>query len=138
MSHFTKIQTQINDIGILKKTLEKFGYSYQEDANHVGGLKVKGYNGKVHSADIAVATDNPNYAIGFEKQADETYAIVADWYGIQSIQGKAVTMDSFRQATIQHYGFEKAKASLPPHLRIVEEQGGLQQEVLTLKIKRIY
>jgi hypothetical protein len=138
MSHFSKVKTQINDIQILKTVLEKFDYVFEEDPNHSGSIKIIGYAGQVHSADLVVKTDNPDYTIGFEKQKDGNYSVVADWYGIKSIQNKKINETTFKQNIIKHYGFEKVKASLPPHLKIIESKGEKNQEVLTLKLKRIY
>jgi len=132
MSHFSKIKTEIDDINILKKVLDKF--SYQHDENNT----IKDYRGVIQNVDIRVLTDNSNYQIGFQKQQDGLFSIVADWYGIKSINQKNLNEEQFKKNIMKHYGFEKAKANIPGHFEIIEEEGQTDQEVLRIRLRRIY
>ena len=47
MSHFSKIQTSINDINLLKKTLVDLGFEFNEEIK-----SIKDNNGRIHSVNF--------------------------------------------------------------------------------------
>lgn len=99
MSHFTQVQTKIKDIECLKKALEDLSYSYKE-----GEVKVKGWRGKTENADLVVNTGSP-YGIGFIKNEDGLYEMVADWWGVQSRTG--ISQRRFMDRIHQRYAYHK-------------------------------
>nr|AIA21449.1 hypothetical protein [Neopyropia fucicola] len=71
MSHFTKIQTTIQDLNLLKHALTDLGLIWQMNSNHI---KV-GENNQ-HKVDILIKQDNLSH-IGFIWN-DNRYHLVAD------------------------------------------------------------
>src|SRR5437588_12536827 len=82
MSHFTKVATKINDLIALRKALDQLGWKYRTAE---GGVEVRGYRGQTASAEIAI--DMGKYDVGVVKQSDGTYALEADWWGVETTRG---------------------------------------------------
>lgn len=82
MSHFTKVATKINDLVALKKALDQLGWKYRADA---AGVEVRGWRGQTTRAEIAI--DMGKYDVGVVKQDDGTYALEADWWGVETTRG---------------------------------------------------
>jgi hypothetical protein len=89
MSHFSRIRTELADIGLLKKSLEDLGYKIEEHA------KVRGFGGQLTKAEIVVRMPN-GYDLGFRKSGD-TLELVADLWGL------AVDKDEFLETVKQRY-----------------------------------
>jgi len=72
MSHYTVVKnTQINDLPILMKSLQKLGY--EAKSNHF----IEGHQRK-RRVDMAVKVHG-DYCVGFKINKRNTYDIVADW-----------------------------------------------------------
>lgn len=82
MSHFTKVATKINDLVALKKALDQLGWKYQAAA---GGVEVRGWRGQTTQAELAI--DMGKYDVGVVRQEDGTYALEADWWGVETTRG---------------------------------------------------
>jgi isochorismate hydrolase len=82
VSHFTKVATKINDLVALRKALDQLGWKYQHAE---AGVDVRGWRGQTSKAEIAI--DMGKYDVGVVKQADGTYALEADWWGVETTRG---------------------------------------------------
>ena len=72
MSHFTKINSRIKNLEILKQTLDEMNIPWESDANIIG------WRGKRRKANIAI-NFNGEFKLGLtEKNGD--YDVVCDWY----------------------------------------------------------
>jgi hypothetical protein len=112
MSHFTTIQTQIVVKDYLLKALSDLEYKWEE-----GNLEVRGYQGNLTRAEIRLETGNPGYDIGFRKQ-DQNYEVVADWWGIESIN-----QEEFVQQVNRLYAYHAVKDQLEQQdFTFVEEE----------------
>jgi hypothetical protein len=79
---------------VLIQCLVDLGYGVESDAT------IQGHEGK-HSVDIAVKT-NAGYGIGFVKNADGSYDMIADWWGVKGTGQKKIALELKMQAeTIQ-------------------------------------
>lgn len=75
MSHFTRVRTEIDDPEFLRKGLEELGYAVRE------GGSVRGFQ-EEQQVDLVVEMES-GYDIGLVRdEADDTFAIVADWWGV--------------------------------------------------------
>jgi len=101
MSHFTTIKTKLAERQYLLAALTDLGYAYRE-----GQVQIRGYGGNRTTAEIAVATSNPGYDIGFTPGQDG-YQLVADWWGIRDIK-----QDELVAALTRRYAYHAARASL--------------------------
>lgn len=94
MSHFSRIRTQFRHREALIQCLEELGHTIETDTT------IKGYHGQ-HTVDIA-AKQSDGYGIGFVKNGDGTYDMVADWWGVSGTGQKKIADDLKQQAeTIQ-------------------------------------
>ncbi|MDD1674892.1 MAG: DUF1257 domain-containing protein [Methanomicrobiales archaeon] len=75
MSHFSRIQTQFRDREILIQCLQEMGYQVIPE-----GL-IKGYHGQ-EKVDFSIQAEK-GYGIGFRQNAEGTYDIIADWWGVR-------------------------------------------------------
>ena len=109
MSHFTKVQTQINDLVALKKALDQLGWKYKYAEQ---GVEVRGWRGHTTKAEIAI--DMGKYDVGVVKQADGTYSLEADWWGVETTRG--LKEEEVAQELNAKYAYQRVVAA-------VEEQG---------------
>lgn len=109
MSHFTKVATKINDLVALKKALDQLGWKYRHAAQ---GVEVRGWRGQTTEAEIAI--DMGKYDVGVVKQPDGTYALEADWWGVETTRG--LKEDEVVKELNAKYAYQRVVAA-------VEEQG---------------
>lgn len=94
MSHFSRIKTQFRHREALIQCLEELGNTVEIDTT------IKGYHGQ-HTVDIA-AKQSDGYGVGFVKNGDGTYDMIADWWGVSGTSQKKIANDLKQQAeTIQ-------------------------------------
>jgi hypothetical protein len=123
VSHFTRVKTQITDREMLVKALADLKYKVAENAT------VRGYQGNKLTADVVVQPGGA-YDIGFEKSADGSYQVVADWWGVE--QDTRVTTKAFMEPLTQRYAYHKVVAEVAKQgFQIVQETTGVDQ---TLKV----
>jgi len=78
----------------LIQCMQELGYSVEIDTT------IRGYHGQ-HNVDIAVKKSG-GYGLGFVKNPEGTYDLVADWYGISGKGEKKIAEELKKQAeTIQ-------------------------------------
>lgn len=82
MSHFSRIRTQFRNREALVRCLHELGWTVETDA------MVQGYRGQ-QQVDIAVKTSS-GYGIGFIRNSDGMYDMVADWWGINGAGQKSI------------------------------------------------
>ena len=90
MSHFSRLKTKFRHREVLIQCLEDLGHTVETDTT------IRGHEGK-HSVDIAVKTHG-EYGIGFVQNADGTYDMVADWWGVKGVRQKKMTVALKEQA----------------------------------------
>ena len=105
MSHFTMIKTRLIKKDLLIKALQELGYNVND-----GKVRIRGYNRQETEVDIMISTRNKGYDIGFKKE-DDSYNLVADWYGIKDIEP-----ETFLKQVQQKYAYLAVRERM-------EEQG---------------
>ena len=75
MSHFTTIKVQIKNGEVLADTLLELGHHVEQNTY------VRGYEGDETSAEYVIRRDD-GYDIGFRKDRDDNYEVVADFWGV--------------------------------------------------------
>lgn len=85
----------------LLKALEDLGHSPQD-----GLVEIRGYMGNRTAVEIKIATENPEYDIGFRKVGG-AYQCVADWYGLREFN-----QQKFIEKLTQRYAYHAARAKL--------------------------
>lgn len=100
MSHFTAVETQMNDLLCLIQAIEDLGYEYVHDEQ---GVNVRGYNQQMEKALVSVKVSG-KYDVGI-KQGVKGFEMVADWWGVEATRG--VTEQEFVNQIQQRYAFHK-------------------------------
>jgi Protein of unknown function (DUF1257) len=109
VSHFTKVQTKINDLVSLKRALDELGWKYTHNEQ---GVTVRGYRGQTTKAELVI--DMGKYDIGVVKTEDGTYEMVADWWGVETTKG--IKEEEIVKEVNAKYAYARVVAA-------VEEQG---------------
>ncbi|MCL5037438.1 MAG: DUF1257 domain-containing protein [Chloroflexi bacterium] len=86
MSHFTKIKTRIRDSELLVRCLEQMGFEVQK-----GRSKVRGFSG-AQDVELKIKIQG-NREIGFVKNNQDYYDMVADWYGVTGTSSRMFSKD---------------------------------------------
>jgi hypothetical protein len=107
MSHFTKVQTQINDLVALKKALDQLGWKYRVAENNQQ-VVVRGYKGQTTQAELCI--DMGKYDIGVVKNEDGNYELVSDWWGIETTKG--LTEQEIVKEINQKYAYQRVVAAV--------------------------
>ncbi len=113
MSHFSTLRTKISDAEVLKTSLSDLGITVKTDAD------VRGYNGQRIRADI-VAELEGEYDLGWSKNSDGTYDLIADLWGVAKKHNQTELINSINQkyavnktlSEAQQRGLENANVQL--------------------------
>jgi len=90
MSHFSTLRTKISDAEILTSSLRDLGINVKTDAD------VRGYNGQCLRADI-VATLEGEYDLGWSRNADGSFDLIADLWGVAKKHNQTELINSINQ-----------------------------------------
>jgi hypothetical protein len=90
MSHFSTLRTKITDAEILKASLSDLGINVRTEA------EVRGYNGQRIRADI-VATLEGEYDLGWSLNADGSFDLIADLWGVAKKHNQTELINSINQ-----------------------------------------
>ena len=90
MSHFSTLRTKISNSEILKNSLRDLGISVQTNAD------VRGYNGQRIRADI-VAVLEGEYDLGWSRNADGSFDLIADLWGVAKKHNQTELINSINQ-----------------------------------------
>ena len=112
MSHFTQVETKINDLVALKAALAELNMEFEE-ATADALVKVRGWKGSTLTAEAKIKASK-TYDIGLQLTEEGSYKLVADWWGIEEETNEAATV--LQQKVIQCYAKHKVKIE-------VEKQG---------------
>jgi hypothetical protein len=90
MSHFSTLRTKITDTEILKASLRDLGLEVQTNTN------VRGYNGQQVRADL-VAVLEGDYDLGWSRNADGSFDLIADLWGVAKKHNQTELINSINQ-----------------------------------------
>jgi len=112
MSHFTTIQTQIQDVVVLRDACRELGVELIENTD------ARGYGTKKHKGDYVIRLKGP-YDIALNKQQDGSFGLTCDWWS--GHVAKEVG-DSYGRL-LQLYGVYKAQTEARRKGYTVRRQG---------------
>jgi len=131
MSHFTKCEMKMTNLAALKKALEDLQLSFQtEDAGQ--GVVVRGYRGDTLRA--AMSIDMGKYDIGVIANADGTYDLTADWWGVETTKG--VSEAEFKDLLSQKYQYHNVKMACEEKGYAVEEEVNEEDGSIRLVVRK--
>lgn len=113
MSHFSTLRTKISDVAILKSSLSDLGIQTQTNAD------VRGYNGQRLRADLVAVLDG-EYDLGWSRNADGSYDLIADLWGVAKKHNQTELINSINQkyavnktlAEVKRPGLQNANVKL--------------------------
>ncbi len=108
MSHFTQVETKINDLAALKSALAELGMEFEE-ASQNQLVKVRGWKGSTLTAEAKIKASR-SYDIGLQLTEEGTYKLVADWWGIEEETNEEA--EKLQQRILQTYAKHKVKAEV--------------------------
>jgi hypothetical protein len=108
MSHFTQVETKINDLVSLKTALAELNLEFEE-ATESGLVKVRGWKGSTLTAEAKIKASK-SYDIGLQLTEDGTYKLIADWWGIEEETNQ--TQEQIMQKVTVCYAKHKVKAEV--------------------------
>ena len=108
MSHFTQVETKINDLVCLKAALAELGMEFEE-ATENSLVKVRGWKGSTLNAEAKIK-GSKTYDIGLQLTENGTYKLVADWWGIEEETNQ--TQEQITQKIVRRYAYHKVKSEV--------------------------
>ncbi|MBD2161987.1 MAG: DUF1257 domain-containing protein [Limnothrix sp.] len=113
MSHFSTLRTKITDVEILRQSLCDLGIQTKTSAD------VRGYNGQRVRADL-VAILEGEYDLGWSRNADGSYDLIADLWGVAKKHNQTELINSINQkyavnktlAEVKRPGLQNANVKL--------------------------
>jgi hypothetical protein len=108
MSHFTQVETKINDLVSLKTALAELNMEFEE-ATENQLVKVRGWKGSTLTAEAKIKASK-SYDIGLQLTEDGTYKLIADWWGIEEETNQ--TQEQIMQKVTVCYAKHKVKAEV--------------------------
>ena len=127
MSHFTSVQTVIRDRALLEETLRRLNYRFQAGES----VPIRGYQGNQESGEVVVDTGSA-YDIGFQRQADQSFAVCADWWGVRN--KTKLREESFLQEINRTYAHLAVKRQVIEQGLIIEEENVLPNGEIELVV----
>lgn len=121
MSHFTNVQVQIKSAKDIMECLTELGYQI------IAVQTVNGYGNTKEMVDFAVKTEG--YSIGFRRNNEGVFDIVADWWGV-----KGVTEREFVSNLCVAYAEKKVRSfAQRKGFRLIEEEAQSGKQFLLVK-----
>lgn len=127
MSHFTRVQTVIRDQALLEETLRQLNYQFQSGES----VLVRGYQGNQESAQVVIDTGSA-YDIGFQRQADQSFTVCTDWWGVRN--HTKLREESFLQELNRTYAHLAVKQQVIKQGLIIEEENILPNGEIELVV----
>jgi len=125
MSHFTKVVTKIFDKEILISTLKQLKYSVFE-----GKLKLTGYEGQKRNIDILVKLKG-SYDIGFARNNDGSFSIIADWWGVTKVK-----KEEFTRMVNQNYSLNMIRREMKKKGYKIVKQTNLEDKSIKVVVRK--
>jgi len=131
MSHFTKCELKLTNLGAIKKALADMEVKYTEAAQGQT-VMVRGYRGDTLQA--ALSIDMGRYDIGVVANPDGTYDITADWWGVETTKG--ISEDEFKHRLNQRYQYHNVKEACDAKGYSLEEEVNEEDGSIRLVVRK--
>ncbi len=115
MSHFSQVQTIIRDQALLEQSLRQLQFNIQSGEE----VAIRGYQGNTECGQVVIDTGS-RYDIGLQRQADGSFAVCADWWGIEF--NTPIRQESFLQSLNRTYAHLTVKQQVLEQGLIIEQE----------------
>jgi uncharacterized protein YajQ (UPF0234 family) len=131
MSHFTKCALKMTNLAALKKALADMELKFNE-AEQGQSVNVRGYRGD--NLQAAISIDMGRYDVGVVAGENDTYDIVADWWGVETTKG--VSEEEFKNTLSQRYQYHNVKQACEDKGYAVEEELNEEDGSIRLVVRK--
>ncbi|MCA9677875.1 MAG: DUF1257 domain-containing protein [Kofleriaceae bacterium] len=131
MSHFTKCELKMTNLAAIKKALEDLAWAFQE-AEEGQDVVVRGYRGD--SLRAAISVDMGKYDIGVIANAEGTYDLTADWWGVETTKG--LSEAEVKEQLYQRYQYHNVKMACEEKGYAVEEETNEEDGSIRLVVRK--
>ena len=131
MSHFRQVQTVIRDQALLEEALRQLQFDFQSGEE----VTINGYQGNTEQGVVVVKT-GCRYDIGFQRQEDGSFAVCADWWGIEF--NTTMKQETFMQTLNRTYAHLAVKKQVLEQGLIIEEEKVLPNGEIELVVCERY
>ncbi len=131
MSHFTKCELKMTNLLAIKKALEDLKRNFQFDETGQGAV-VRGYRGD--SLKAAISVNMGQYDIGVVANAEGTYDLTADWWGVETTEGTSEA--EFKEQLYQRYQYHNVKQACEEKGYAVEEEVNEEDGTIRLVVRK--
>jgi len=131
MSHFTKCELKMTNLQAIKKALEDLEYEFTV-AEAGQAVRVRGWRGQ--ELDAAMSVNMGKYDIGVVGNADGTYDLTADWWGVETTKG--VSEEEFKNKLSQRYQYHNVLQACEAKGYTVEEEVDEEDGSIQLVVRK--
>ncbi len=131
MSHFTKCALKMTNLAAIKKALADLQLKFTEATENQGAM-VRGYRGD--SLQAAISIDMGRYDIGVVANAEGTYDLTADWWGVETTKG--VSEEEFQHQLSQRYQYHNVKQACEEKGYSLEEELNEEDGSIRLVVRK--
>ncbi len=131
MSHFTKCELKMTNLQALKKALEDLEYDFTV-AEQGQAVRVRGWRGQ--ELDAAISVNMGKYDVGVVRNAEGTYDLTADWWGVETTKG--VSEEEFKNKLSQRYQYHNVLQACEAKGYSVEEEVNEEDGSIQLVVRK--
>ena len=131
MSHFTTVETKINDLVALKRALADLNIQFTE-AEVNQECFVKGYQGQTTGALMSIHMSK-SYDIGVKVDAKGNVQFVADWWGVETTRGWAE--EEFIKKVTRRYSYHKVMAEIQKRGYTLENEEVKEDQTVQIRVR---
>ena len=129
MSHFSTVETKMNDLECILEAISDLGYTYTQAEE---GVNVRGYNQQLEKADISIKVSG-KYDVGL-RITETGCELLADWWGVEATRG--VNEQQFVNQLQQRYAYHKVLKEVKKKGYTLDMEETKNGNVITLTVKK--
>jgi hypothetical protein len=131
MSHFTKCEMKMVNLEAIKLALKDLDFQFTEaEENQV--VNVRGWRGQELGGKLSI--NMGKYDVGVVQNADGTFDLVADWWGVETTKGLSET--EIKNKLGQRYQYHNVKMACEAKGYSVEEEVNEEDGSIQLVVRK--
>jgi hypothetical protein len=121
----------LTNLNALKRAIKDLEYE-TEEASEKQTVRVRGWRGQTEEAVVGIKLSK--YDVGVVQNADGTYTLVADWWGVETTTG--VTQEEFVAKLNQRYQYQNVMEACEAKGYTVQEEEVEEDGTVKLYVRR--
>ena len=133
MSHFTSVETKINDLVCLKRALKDLNIQFSEANQEVSQyVQVKGYQGQTTEAVMSIHISK-SYDIGVKVDDKGNVQFVSDWWGVETTRGWSE--EEFVKKVTKRYSYHKVMQEVENKGYTLESEEVQEDQTIQVRVR---